>query len=251
MLFENYLVYPVPPVDRSDWKPVGLGHEDIWFNSVDGTRLHGWFLPHPAPQRAILYCHGNGEQVADNAQLAAQLRDELRASVFIFDYRGYGQSGGTPSETGLIADGLAAHRWLAERLNLPPGDIVLMGRSLGSAVAVAAAAEQGAQALVLENAFPTLPDVAAYHFPWLPVRWAMDNRYDSASRISGFRGPLFQSHGTHDRVVPYRLGRQLFDACPSRNKQFLDLDGHDHNDAPPDGYFTRIREFLEDSGVKP
>ena len=85
----------------------------------------------------------------------------LHASVFIFDYRGYGHSEGRPNEAGCIADGRAAQHWLAERMGIQPNEVVLMGRSLGGAVAVALAAENGAQALVLENAFPTMPDVAA------------------------------------------------------------------------------------------
>ena len=151
--------------DRGDWHPTGLPHEDVWFQSADGTKLHGWFVPHPNPKRAILYCHGNGEHVAFNAELAAQLRDSLQASVFLFDYRGYGHSEGRPNEAGCIADGRAAQHWLAERMGIRPNEIVLMGRSLGGAVAVALASENGAQALVLENTFSSMPDVAAAALP--------------------------------------------------------------------------------------
>jgi fermentation-respiration switch protein FrsA (DUF1100 family) len=119
-----------------------------------------------------------------------------------------------------------------------------MGRSLGSAVAVALAAEQGARALVLENSFSMMPSVAAFHYPWLPVRWAMDNRYDSLTRIQKSSGPLFQSHGTVDRVIPIRLGRELFAAAPSPVKQFIELVGHDHNDPRPGEYQRRLKAFL-------
>ena len=101
----------------------------------------------PNPKRAILYCHGNGEHVAFNAELAAHLRDALQASVFLFDYRGYGHSEGRPSEAGCIADGRAAQHWLANRMGIKPSDVVLMGRSLGGAVAVALAGEEGAAGL--------------------------------------------------------------------------------------------------------
>ncbi|MCI0492821.1 MAG: alpha/beta hydrolase [Planctomycetes bacterium] len=247
MFFENWLVYPIPPVDRANWQPAGLGQEDVWFESADDTRLHGWFLPHPNPKRAFLYCHGNGEHVADNADFMAYLRNVLEASVFIFDYRGYGRSAGKPHEAGCFADGKAAQRWLAERMGIETSGVVLVGRSLGTSVAMAAAIEQGARALVLENGFTTMPDVAAFHYPWLPVRWAMDNRYNSLSRVRNYRGPLLQSHGTSDSVIPIRIGRQLFDACPSSQKQFLELPGRDHNDPPPAEYYRKLKAFLDEA----
>jgi len=248
MLLESQLVYPIPPAGMGDWSPVGLGHEDVWFESADGTRLHGWFVPHPAPKRAILYCHGNGEHVAFNADLAALLRDSLQASVFLFDYRGYGRSAGRPSEEGCIADGRAAQRWLAKRMESRPSELILMGRSIGTAVAVALAAEQGAAALVLESAFPTMTDVAALHHPWLPVRWAMDNRYDCLSRIARFHGPLLQSHGTADELIPLALGRQLFDAAPSTHKQWLALSNLGHNSPWPGSYYADLANFLDHAG---
>lgn len=241
---ETWLVYPVPPVDRSDWQPAGLTFEDAWIASADGTRLHGWFVPHAEPRYAVLYCHGNGEQVADNVELVTELRDQLQASVLIFDYRGYGRSDGRPHEAGLVADGVAAQRWLAERMGIEEGKVVLMGRSIGGGVAVALAADLGARALVVENGFSRLTDVAAYHYPWLPVRLLMKNRFDCLKRIEQYEGPLLQSHGTADRIVPIELGRQLFVAAPTEKKRFVELPGHDHNDWPPDGYYAELADFL-------
>jgi fermentation-respiration switch protein FrsA (DUF1100 family) len=247
---ETWLVYPVPPVGFGDWNPAGLGHEEVWFAADDGTKLYGWFVPHAEPKRWLLYCHGNGEHVAWNADLVAELRDTLQASVFIFDYRGYGHSAGRPDEPGCIADGLAAQRWLAERAGVAPGQIVVMGRSLGAAVAIAVAARQGAQALVLENAFSRMTDVAAYHYPWLPVRWAMRNRYDCMSRIAQYTGPVLQSHGTADEIVPIQLARQLFQAAPSPRSRFLEFPGDGHNDPPPGWYYRQLAEFLDEATTR-
>ncbi|MCI0335060.1 MAG: alpha/beta hydrolase [Planctomycetes bacterium] len=245
MFLERWFVYPAPPRAAGDWKAAWLPHDDVWFQSADGTKLHGWFVPHENPKRAILYCHGNGEHVAFNADLAAQLRDDLQASVFLFDYRGYGHSEGRPSEAGCIADGRAAQHWLANRMGVKPGDVVLMGRSLGSAVAVALASEEGAQALVLENAFTNMPDVAAIHYPWLPVRWVMDNRYDSLSRIKQYSGPLIQSHGATDSIVPIALARLLFDGAPTANKKWIEFPDLDHNSNWPDSYYDELATFLD------
>ena len=248
MLLESWLVYPIPPAGLGDWNPTGLGHEDVWFESADGTKLHGWFVPHSDAKRAVLYCHGNGEHVAFNADLAARLRDSLQASVFLFDYRGYGRSAGRPSEAGCIADGRAAQRWLAERMDIQTNNVILMGRSLGAAVAVALAAEEGAAALILECGFPAMTDVAALHHPWLPVRWAMDNRYDCLSRIAHFQGPVLQSHGTADEIIPVALGRQLFDAAPSTKKRWIDFAALGHNSPWPSSYYDELAAFLDQAG---
>jgi uncharacterized protein len=245
MIFERWLVYPIPPLERGDWQPAGLAYEDVRFQSADGTKLHGWFVPHPSAKRAILYCHGNAEQVGDLPDLLAYLRDTLRASVFVFDYRGYGHSEGRPDEAGCIADGLAAQEWLAQKTGLRPDQIVLMGRSLGGGVAVAVAAEKGAQALVLENTFPSVVDVAALHYPWVPVRWLMDNRYDSLSRIQRYDGPVFQIHGSVDGLVPIAFARQLFEASPSREKRFLEMTDRGHNDSWPTSYYRELATFLD------
>ncbi len=245
MFLETWLVYPVPPLSWGNWQPKGFKYEDVHFVSADGTKLHGWFVPYPNASRAILYCHGNGEDVAAVGELAAHLSNELHESVFVFDYRGYGHSEGSPSETGCIADGNAAQKWLAARTGIQPNEVILVGRSLGSAVAVALAAENGTSALVLENAFPTMPDVAAKHYPWLPVHWVMKNRYDNLERIKHYTGPLLQSHGRADVLIPIALARRLFDAAPSRNKKWLEFPNCGHNDPQPPGYYSELARFLD------
>jgi fermentation-respiration switch protein FrsA (DUF1100 family) len=244
MFLERWLVYPAPPRSAGDWKATWLPHEDVWFQSADGTKLHGWYVPHEASKRAILYCHGNGEHIAFNADLAAHLRDALQGSVFLFDYRGYGHSEGQPSEEGCIADGRAAQDWLARRKGIKPSDIVLMGRSLGGAVAIALASEVGAQALVVETSFTSMPDVAAALYPWLPVRWVMKNRYDSLSRIKQYNGPYIQSHGTADTLVSVAVARTLFDSAPSPNKKWVEFADLGHNDMWPDSYYRDLATFL-------
>jgi uncharacterized protein len=250
MFLETWLVYPIPRLEWGDWNPKGFQFEDVHFTSADGTKLHGWFVPHANSTRAVLYCHGNGEDVASVGELAAHLSDVLQASVFVFDYRGYGHSEGSPNEAGCIADGCAAQQWLAKRMNIQPADVIIIGRSLGSAVAIGVAAENGARALILECAFPTMPDVAALHYPWLPVRWVMKNRYDNLTRIQHYNGPLLQSHGTTDTLIPMTLARTLFDAAPSRGKKWLEFNNNGHNDAPPRHYYNDLAAFL-DGAISP
>ncbi|QDU87625.1 Alpha/beta hydrolase family protein [Pirellulimonas nuda] len=247
---ERWLVYPAPAAAEGDWQ---LAPEeaisDAWFDSADGTRLHGWYFSHQNPKRVALYFHGNGEQVADNRELMELLRDELDAAVLVFDYRGYGLSGGKPNEAGVIADGLAAHRWLAEQTGRRTDEVILIGRSIGGGVAVAAAAEQGAAALVLQSTFTRLTDAAAIHYPWLPVRLLMKNRYDSLGRIARYRGPVMISHGTADGVVPFEHSRRLFEAAPTDKKQFFEMTDTGHNDPQPPDYYRALVDFLRQSGV--
>jgi len=241
---ETWLVYPIPPMGRADWDPPNLGHEDVWLESADNTRLHGWLVEHPKPKHVVLYYHGNGAQVADNAQLMSLLRDRLDATVMVFDYRGYGKSEGKPHEAGVVADGIAAQQWLAQRAGVEVDEVVLMGRSIGGGVAIASAAELGAKALVLQSTFASMVDTAAMHYPWLPVRTLMRNRYDSLSRIANYSGPVLQSHGTDDQVVLHEQGEQLFRAIPSDDKQFVSHAGGTHNSPPPPDYYDKLRDFL-------
>ena len=183
------LVYPAPSSRKGDWTPRWIENEDVHFKSDDGTRLHGWFVPHPNPRYTILYSHGNSEHVGNQVNMLLRLESMLEATVFVYDYRGYGQSAGKPTERGLIADGLAAHRWLAERVGVPLQDVVVMGRSLGGGVSVAVAAEQGCKALVLDATFSRMVDAASHKFPWLPVKTMMRDRYDSLARIEQFDRP--------------------------------------------------------------
>ena len=264
MFLETGMVYPIPSVQPEGETLFDEQSEEVFFESADGTKLQGRYYsfengsfengafengafengPFEGGQIVVLYCLANGEDVARCDPYMSFLRDTLSASVFCFNYRGYGKSEGRPNERGVIEDGLAAQRWLAEKAGLETTDIVIYGRSLGGGVAVAITAKQGAAALVLHGTFSNLPDVAASHFPWLPVRWLMRNRYPSVKRIKNFHGPIIQFHGTDDEVIPFALGRQLFDAAASEKKTFVEIPGGTHNEPLPKESFQMLREFL-------
>jgi len=247
MWLENSFVYHPTKHPSGDWSPPGLVFEDAWFQSGDGTRLHGWFLEHPDPIGTVLFCHGNAGNLAWRAETMRVLREVSRVNVLIFDYRGYGRSDGAPNEQGLYADARAARRWLADRVGIAPDEVVLMGRSIGGAVAVELAAADGAGGLVLESTFTSLPDVGAGFYPFLPVRWLMKNRFDSVAKIRNYHGPLLQTHGEADTLVPVTLGRQLFAAATNAApKQFVTYPGLNHNDPQPPVYYERhLPEAIE------
>ncbi len=247
---ERSLVYPAPSVKRGDWEPRWIDKQDVWFNSADGTQLHGWFVPHPDPKHVVLYAHGNNEHVGLAQNAVLRLQSTLAATVLVFDYRGYGLSAGKPTERGLIEDALAAQQWLAERTGLLANDIVLVGRSLGGGVLTAVAAERGARALVVDATFSRMVDAARYNYPWLPVRLFMRDRYDSVARIEQYHGPFFQSHRTIDEVVPIELAKQLFDRCPSHQKQFYEIADRRHNEPPSPDYYSQLASFLARVGSR-
>lgn len=249
---ERWLVYPAPQPGWGDWAPRGDDYRDAWIEvpaagrSKQPTRVHGWFFEQPEAEHAILVCHGNGTDVSNQPELARLLRDRLNAAVLVFDYRGYGKSAGVPTEDGVIADGLAAQRWLAAQTGREPAETVVVGQSIGGGVATAIAAEQGAAAVVLQSTFTSLPAAAATHYPWLPVRWVMQNRYDSLQRLARYDGPVFISHGTEDRVVPFEHGKLLFDAACGP-KRFLEMTGMGHNGAQPPSYYDDLASFLAEN----
>jgi fermentation-respiration switch protein FrsA (DUF1100 family) len=242
--FEQNAVYQPP--DSSPWSYAmgGTQFEDAHFASADGTRLHGWYLEHSQPRAVVLYAHGNGENVGNLEPLLRDLRDKHQLTVMAFDYRGYGHSEGTPSEAGLLADARAARVWLAKRTGLLENDIVLMGRSLGGGVMVDLASSDGARGLILESTFTSLPAVAARQVRWLPVGRLMQNRYDSLSKIGEYHGPLLQSHGDADRLIPYEMGQKLFSAA-AEPKKFVTIEHGDHNDPQTPEYYKALDEFID------
>ncbi|HEY2761113.1 MAG TPA: alpha/beta hydrolase [Pirellulales bacterium] len=242
MFFEESLLFFPAKYPDGDWNPPGLAFEDAWFDAADGTHLHGWFVPCEHPRAVALFAHGNAGNLSHRADLLEKLH-QMGVAVLEFDYRGYGRSAGQPTEAGILADGRAARTWLAKRAGVPESEIVLMGESLGGAVAVQLASETTARGLVLENTFSSAPDVAAFHYPWLPVKM-MRTKLDSASAIGKYHGPLLQVHGDADTIVPIRLGQKLFEAA-NEPKQFVVIHGGDHNDPRTRQFFTTLDQFLD------
>lgn len=244
MFMERSLIFfpVVYPGGYWDERPVEA--EDVHFTAADGTRLHGWYAAREDPLAVVLFAHGNAGNITHRADVLQRLHHDLHCTVLLFDYRGYGKSEGVPDEAGVLQDGLAARDLLAHRAGVDVADLVLMGRSLGTGVAVDLAARDGARALVLYSAFPSMPDVAAYHYPWLPVRWVMRTRLDNIRKIKNYHGPLLQAHAEQDEVITAELGRQLFQAAPMKQKQWFTLGASSHNDPPPAAFYEELKAFL-------
>lgn len=247
MTFEESAIFHPSRYPEGDWDSEPA-YEDAWFTPADGARIHGWYAEAKNPRAVVLFAHGNAGNITHRRWVLELFRDRLGASVLAFDYRGYGRSEGAPNERGILADARAARAWLAKRAGVDERDIVVAGESLGGGVAVDLAAKDGARGLVLMNTFSSLPEVASSHFRLLPARLLMTTRLDSRSKIGDYRGPLLQTHGDADRVVPYALGRRLFDAA-NEPKRFIAVRGGDHNDPPSREFLGALDRFLDDLPV--
>ena len=227
--FQSHLVY-FPNMGRElagTPRDAGLEYEEVWLDTTDGERLHGWFVPTPQARGTVLLFHGNAGNISHRIDYLIMLR-RLGYSSFIVEYRGYGQSSGAPSEPGTYRDAEAAWRYLTETRGIAPARLAILGESLGAAVAAWLAAEREPGALVLASAFTSVPDLGAEVYPFLPVRLLSRFRYDTRSALARVRAPVLVAHSPHDEIVPYRHGRALFDAA-REPKAFLDLRGG-HNE---------------------
>jgi fermentation-respiration switch protein FrsA (DUF1100 family) len=245
LLAEDRLLYhPVPASRRWIEPPAGCTFEDVGLRLADGTGIHARWYPYPG-RGAVLLCHsraGNLSLELGAAELAGWQR-EMGCSALIFDYPGFGRSEGRPSEAGCYEAAGVAYAWLTEMQKVPPAEVLLYGRSLGSAVAVELACRAPHRALILVSPFTSLPDVVSGKLPFLPTRLLMCNRFDSLARIDHCTQPLFIVHGTHDRLVPFAHGERLFAAARSR-KEMLTVEGAHHGNCLTPDFFPALRRFL-------
>lgn len=241
--FEPMLVYPGAPATRGNYNP-DFDFEDVSFQSADGTKLHGWMLPASNSQRFLLFCHGNAENVAmTGGDVARQMGKSLDANVFVFDYRGFGKSAGAPTEKGVVEDTEAAMNWMCDRFEIEPSDVVVDGFSLGGGPATDVATRVGCRGLILQRTFSSVPDVAFSKYPFVPVHWLMQNRFESAKKIAAYKGPLLQSHGEMDRVIPIKFGRMLHEACPATDKIFFSKPEMDHYSPLDQNFLKLVTQF--------
>lgn len=204
---------------------LGMSYEDVALRLADGTAIHAWFVPCDRALGTALWCHGNAGNVSHRLGVLKELHD-LGIATLIFDYPGYGQSGGSPSEAGCYAAAEAAYEHLREARRVRAEKLVIWGRSLGGTVAVELASRRSCAALIVESTMTSVTDVAKRHYFWLPVALLLRHRFDAASRIARVPGPKLFVHSKDDEVVPYDLGRELY-ARASEPKRFVDiLGGH-------------------------
>jgi hypothetical protein len=238
---ERKLLFFPTQYPEGDWSPPN-GFEDIWIERDQAGPLHGWMLRVPESKLTLIYHHGNAGHLADRRPAILKLQAALNASLVIFDYSGYGRSGGAPDGAQIMQDGLLVYDWV--QMNVAEKQrMVLLGRSLGGAVATYVASKRSVDTLILESTFASLTSVAKVHYPWLPAEKIMRHPMKSIDLIKNFSGQLILSHGAKDEIIPYSNGEQLFAAAPG-TKHFLPYPDLGHNDPLPAQYYLKLRELL-------
>ncbi|MFN0219007.1 MAG: alpha/beta hydrolase [Hyphomicrobium sp.] len=216
--------------------------KELWIAAPDGEKVLVWYGKAKPGQPTLLYFHGNGGSLAIR-DVRIRRYMALGRGVFMMSYRGYSGSTGKPSEAANVADAKRAYDALIAE-GVAPDDMIIYGESLGTGVAVQVAAEKKARGVILDSPFTSIAERASQLYPWLPVKWLLQDRYDSRSYIAKVRAPLLIVHGELDRVVPAQMGRELF-VLANEPKQIAIIPGAGHEDHYLHGSYERINEWID------
>jgi hypothetical protein len=227
-----------------------LPYEDVYINVTDDEKIHGWYFPADNPDSGkntpvVLFCHGNAGNIAHRLETADFIRS-LGADILLFDYRGYGRSDGSPSEDNAYADAEACYRWLRENKGFQPEQIIIFGRSLGGAVAVELVRRVPCRGLIVESSFTSTLDMGRRSFPFLPIKYLLKYKFDSIAKIGAVTCPVIITHSPDDEIVPYEMGRRLFEAAREPKKFIVLSGGHNEREYLTDKtYREALRDLIQ------
>jgi uncharacterized protein len=223
----RFLYEPVRHIPHSPAE-LGLDFEDVYFKTGDRMRLNGWFVPAVNARFTVLYCHGNGGNMMYFLETVNFL-NKLGLNCFVFDYRGYGKSNGTPDEDGTYLDVRAAYRWLTKKKGVPPQQIIFFGWSLGGSIAAYLAAKvKSVAGLVIESSFTSYRDIGHIFYPYMPVKWFARFNYPTIDYVRKVTCPVMVIHSRNDEMIPFEFGLDIYDAA-NEPKKFVEIFGR-HND---------------------
>jgi hypothetical protein len=208
-------------IDPADYS---MDYSDVYFYSQDGVRLNGWFFPKENGP-VLLYCHGNAGNIGHRLEIIDMFL-KSGTGVFIFDYRGYGRSSGTPGERGIYADAAAAYDYLINEKGYEEQSIIVYGESLGSAPCLETALRRSPKAVILEGAFTSARDMAKKVFPAVPPALISGSKFNNAEKIKRIECPVLVIHSRDDEIVPYRHSEVLFDNIPGKKRRITISGGH-------------------------
>jgi uncharacterized protein len=241
---EKGIVFFPDPVLVGSPADLGLEYEEVWFAAEDGVKLHGWWVPKSGAP-VLLWLHGNAGNISHRLENIKLLHDLVGVQVFIFDYREYGKSQGRISREGTYQDAAAAYRYVAATRGISPAEIILFGRSLGSALAVDLAVKVPCRSLIIESAFTNSSDMARLLAPFL-FDWRPRIPYDNIGKIDQVKVPVLIIHGSEDEIIPVAMGRRLFVQAQEPKELYIIAGAH-HNDTYLVGgqdYFRRLKGFI-------
>lgn len=244
LLSQEKLVY-FPTSDQFGTpQDIGIAYQDVELTTSDNVKIHAWWIPARNARGNILVCHGNAGNISYRLE-KIDVFYKLGLNVLILDYRGYGKSQGTPSEQGTYLDAQAAWQFLLDK-GIPPENIIIMGRSLGGAIAANLSYHKQPKVLILESTFTSVPELGQQVYPWLPVKYLARIQYNTRSIISQIKCPILIIHSREDDIIPFNNGEQLFQLA-QEPKEFLEIKGS-HNDGyivSKRAYVLKLRSFLD------
>lgn len=244
-VIQSRLIYY--PASQLPYTPadISLEYEDIFFTTEDSVQLNGWLVPHDNARGTILFQHGNAGNISGRLATILLIH-KLRLNVLIYDYRGYGKSEGNPTEEGTYRDARAAWNYLTKERAIQPGQIILMGRSLGGAVAAWLATKVQPGGVILESTFTSAADLGAELYPLFPVRWIIHFNYTTINSVKKIDVPLLIVHSKEDDLVPFSHGKKLFEAA-NEPKIFLEIQGNHGNGFLETGerYVQALDRFID------
>lgn len=223
----------------------GMNYEDVYIALDSGERIHGWYLGSTENSRTVLFLHGNAGNISSRIS-TIQMLASLDLNVLIIDYRGYGLSDGNPSEHNVFADSRAAYDWLLSEKGVEPSRLFLFGRSLGGAAAIDLAVQAECAGLIVESSFTSITDMGRLMYPFVPISALLRHRFESLEKIGRVGCPILISHSPEDDLIPYEMGRKLYEAA-AEPKRFVEISGG-HNDLEclsDAAYLTALSEFLQ------
>jgi hypothetical protein len=244
-LINSQIFFPEKRLDASP-ADYGLAWEEMHPITSDGLSLHAWHVPALGSRHLLLYSHGNAGNISHRLDRIARFH-RMGLSVFIYDYRGFGQSEGSPDEQGLYRDAEAAQAQARAMADAQGQKLVLLGRSLGGVAAVWLASRRPVEGVILESTFTNLGAMARSVYPLPGLETWLKGRFNSLGRMAAIKAPLLVVHGQRDSIVPLSLGRELFAAAPGP-KDFYLIPNAGHNDTylvGGEAYFQRVGAFLD------
>lgn len=240
--YQDRLMYDPDPA-RTDPRAIGLAHaEEVTLAAADGTRLVAWYTPAREGAPTILFLHGKGGSLKGRTDRYRYYTGEGFGVLFL-SWRGYGGSGGAPSEPGFNQDADAAYDFLMAR-GVAPEKLFLVGESLGTGLAVQLAARKPVKAVALEAPYDSVAAVAADRYWWLPVQYLIKDRFDALAAIGNVHVPILIHHGDADTTIPIVFGRRLF-AAAREPKQFIELKDGTHNIFTKQVFGDEVKFFRE------
>ncbi len=234
-----FIYLPETPTRNLEASPtdIDLLYDNVFLTTKDQIKIHAWHIPASQAEKTILFMHGNAGNISHRLE-TIQIYNQLGFNILIFDYRGYGESGGKPSERGTYLDAISAWDYLIKEKNVRAENIIVVGRSLGGGVASELAKNVTPAMLILESTFSSMSDISKEHYPFMPTNLIVKHKYNTVNKLKEISCPIVVVHSKDDELIPFSHGQLIYDYANSP-KYFIELRGGHGN-----GFMLSKHEYI-------